>query len=417
MRFSRLAVVVLLLGVFCRIGGAQPPVEMHLKVTAGTAGQDVPVCAVIDLPAALRDVPAGDILGFLSHGNRRQSGQVIKNDGGKAELWWIVPKIEAGASTTWTARLVNRRWMSRAPQSSLFSFTDTRGQYLDLFCAGQHVTRYMYAHDSSTPERRFETYKPFHHVYDGDRRLTNGPDGESEYIAENIRYPHHRGVFIGWNHVKFSGQDYDLWHMSGVEQVHQQFLTQAAGPVLARTTSLIYWNDKEAQPILVERRSVTVYRQADPTVTLLDFHTELTAPRGDAELDGDPEHAGMQYRPHNDVAAGGPEVKAKYLFHQEGINPREDPDLPWVAMSYGLGGQRYCVEHMNHPDNPKDSIYSAYRDYGRFGAFPKTTVKKGETLTLRYRIWVGQGDLSGREAPAARYATFVAPPEVKVLKR
>jgi hypothetical protein len=295
-------------------------------------------------------------------------------------------------------------------------FEDTSGTYLDLLSEGTPLLRYMYAHDASTDQRRFETYKPFHHVYDGELRLTNGPDGQSEYVSNQIRYPHHRGIFIGWNKLTFDGKRYDLWHMKNVEQVHQRFEQTITGLAQASCTSLIHWNDDKGKPIIAERRKVTVYRQATPTVVLLDFHTELTAVRGDVYLDGDPEHAGVQYRAHNDVAAGGADVKAKYLFHADGIDPRKDKDLPWVAMSYGLAGKRYSVQHMNHPDNPKGTVYSAYRDYGRFGAFFKHTIEKGETLTLRYRIWVGRGELPDRKTLASRYAAFVNPPRVEVLE-
>jgi len=295
-------------------------------------------------------------------------------------------------------------------------FEDTSGKYLDLLSEGTPLLRFMYAHDPSDPQRRFETYKPFHHVYDGDQRLTNGPDGESEYVSNQILYPHHRGIFIGWNKLTFDGKRYDLWHMKNVEQVHQRFEQTIAKPAQASCTSLIHWNDDKGKPIVAERRKVTVYRQGAPTVVLLDFHTELTAVRGDVVLDGDPEHAGVQYRAHNDVAAGGADVQAKYLFHADGIDPRKDKDLPWVAMSYGLAGERYSVLHMNHPDNPKGTVYSAYRDYGRFGAFFKRTITKGETLTLRYRIWVARGDMPSREALAARYTAFVNPPQVEVLE-
>ncbi|MDB4724532.1 hypothetical protein OAF71_01935 [bacterium] len=61
---------------------------------------------------------------------------------------------------------------------------------------------------------------------------------------------------------------------------------------------------------------------------------------------------------------------------------------------------------MNHSDNPKGSIYSAYRDYGRFGSFPKVTLKKGESLKLNYRIRVTLGDFPEREKMALEYADY-----------
>jgi hypothetical protein len=308
-----------------------------------------------------------------------------------------------------------------AMDSKQFSWKDHQDQYLDLLFDGHKVTRYMYAHDTSSEQRTFETYKPFLHVYDASGNLlTNGPDGEHPYLRDKILYPHHRGIFIGWNRLTFEGKQYDLWHMPQAHMVHQKFLEQIAGPVLARSTALIYWNedkDDKGEPILVERRQTTVFRQSDPTVLLLDFHTELKAVRGDVFLNGDPEHAGFQYRPNDAVAKGGPEVKAKYLFHKDGIDPRKDRDLPWVAMSYGLDSGRYSVEHMNHPDNPKSTLYSAYRDYGRFGAFFTKELDAGQTLTLNYRVWVGRGELPERRDMENKHTVFIEATSVEVSKR
>jgi len=300
--------------------------------------------------------------------------------------------------------------LSSAQGAEGMSFQDNDGKWLDVLCDGTPLLRFMTDYDPSTPQRRFETYKPFLHVYDGAQRLTNGPDGESQYIADQIRYPHHRGIFIGWNKLACAGKSYDLWHMPNVAQVHKGFVKTKAKGKAAECVAIVFWNDPEGQPLLVERRSITAQKLEAPAIVLLDFETELIAIRGDVELKGDPEHAGVQYRPHNDVAAGGPDVKAKYLFHAEGIDPHKDKDLPWVALSYGLAGKRYTVQHMNHPDNPKGTRYSAYRDYGRFGAFPVATIRTDQPLTLRYRFRIARGDLPTRETLAAQYAELVSLP-------
>lgn len=295
------------------------------------------------------------------------------------------------------------------------AFRDNDGKSMDLLYDGTPLLRYMIEFDPSTPQRRFETYKPFLHVYDGAQRLTNGPDGQSDYVSDQILFPHHRGLFIGWNKLTCEGKRYDLWHMPNVAQVHQRFEVKRAEGKVAKCIALVHWNDPEGQPILVERRSITAHRLAAPAIVQLDFVTQLKAVRGDVELKGDPEHAGVQYRPHNDVATGAAEGKAKYLFHADGIDPHKDKDLPWVAMSYGLGSKRYVVQHMNHPDNPKGTVYSAYRDYGRFGAFFEGTIEKGQTLTLRYRFWIAQGEMPSRETLAAQQAAFTNLAKVKVL--
>jgi hypothetical protein len=412
-RFAKVlfvSVAILLGGV---AGGAE---RLALRVSAPGDCVDVPVHVSIELPRGLADVPLEEIGVGLRQADTGQvvPGQLVKTDEGKAELWWILPQAKASTPSAWVATLGKK---SKADWD-VFSWKDNKGQHLDLLFGGRKVTRYMYAYDTSTKQRTFETYKPFHHVFDASGNLlTNGPDGLHPYLKDKIRHPHHRGIFVGWNKLAFGGQQYDLWHMKGVHQVHQRFLELTAGPVLARSKVLIHWNDKSGEPIIAEQRQTTVFRQGDPTVLLMDFQTELKAVRDDVFLNGDPEHAGLQYRAHNDVNAGGEDVKATYLFHKNGTNPKKDHDLPWAAMSDGLSSGRYSVQHMNHPDNPKPTVYSAYRDYGRFGAFFKKEIGAGRTLMLRYRIWVGQGRMPKRREPANGYLAFVNAPEVEVLRR
>ena len=290
-----------------------------------------------------------------------------------------------------------------------FSWKDTEGKYLDLLYDGRKVTRYMYDSDESSEQRIFETYKVFHHVFDekGENLLTNGPDGENPY-TKKVLYPHHRGIFIGWNKLQFDGKSYDTWHMTkGVRQVHQKFLEKKADSEKAISTALIHWKNGDGVVMVAEKRTMTVCRPGDGTIVLLDFETELKAPNGEVYLNGDPEHAGFQYRPHDGVAKGPAEDKAKYLFHKDRIDPKKDKDLPWVALEYGLNGKRYSVLYMSDPANPNsDAVYSAYRDYGRFGEFFKHTIPAGQTLKLRYRIRVSEGSLPDRKALAKQYEAF-----------
>jgi hypothetical protein len=313
--------------------------------------------------------------------------------------------------TKWITVLLGISFAGSAACGAGFAWKDTEGKYLDLLYDGHKVTRYMYDHDESSEQRIFETYKVFHHVFDGkgENLLTNGPDGENPY-TKTVLYPHHRGIFIGWNKLQFDGKSYDTWHMTnGVRQVHQKFLDKKAETEKAVSTALIHWKNGEGKVMVEEKRTMTVYRPEDGTIAQLDFETELKAPNGEVYLGGDPEHSGFQYRPHDGVAKGPAEGKAKYLFHKEGIDPEKDKDLPWVALEYGLNGKQYSVQYLSDPANPNaDAVYSAYRDYGRFGEFFKHTIPMGQTLKLRYRIRVSEGPLPDRESLAKQYAAFTA---------
>jgi len=235
-----------------------------------------------------------------------------------------------------------------------FSWKDTEGKYLDLLYDGQKVTRYVYDHDESSDQRTFETYKVLHHLFDetGEKLLTNGPDGVNPY-AKSVKFPHHRGIYIGWNKLQYDGKSYDTWHMTnGVRQIHQEFLMKRAAVDEGGSTALIHWINGEGKVMVAEERTVTVHRPTQDRIVMLDFETKLKAVNGEVFLGGYPEHAGFQYRPHDDVAKGPAEVKAKYLFHEDAIDPKKDKDLPWVAMSHGLNGKQYSVLYMSHPDNP-----------------------------------------------------------------
>ena len=272
---------------------------------------------------------------------------------------------------------------------------DTEGSHADILRDGKTLVRYMYARDESTDATKHNTYKVYYHVFDpgGREPITKGPGG---------KYTHHRGMFIGFSKLTSNGKTSDLWHMKDTLQRHVEFVRKEVAGVSAVLSSVIHWTIPGAT-IVEETRTLTVHDD-DESHLVVDFVSELKAVGSDAKFSGDPEHAGMQYRPHNGVAEN---QSAKYVFPQEQTNVRQEVDLPWVALTYQLGDATYSVQHMNHPNNPKASLYSAYRDYGRFGAFSVFEVGENETRTLRYRIRVTLGDVPLREVLNAEYKRFV----------
>lgn len=268
-----------------------------------------------------------------------------------------------------------------------FTVADTKGQHLDLVTpAGQPILRYVYARDTSTPERTFDTGKVFAHVFasDGETTITKGPGG---------KFPHHRGIFIGWSKIQHGGKRHDLWHVKNTSQEHRKFLKTEGAETGATVTSVISWIGTEGTAIAEEARTYHVVAQED-VHAVIDFSSEVKAVSGDIELNGDPEHAGIQFRPSQQVAEN---KSAKYVFHEEGIQPQKNPDLPWVAAMFEVDGQTWTVQHMSHPSNPKGARWSAYRDYGRFGPFTVVKIADGSSQVFRYRFRVISG-----EAPPVR---------------
>lgn len=267
-----------------------------------------------------------------------------------------------------------------------YSFHDEKGQHLDVLRDGKIVARYMYAHDKSTAERLHETYKPYLHVFDAEGKapITKGPGGT---------FTHHRGIYIGWNKLNIAGKIYDRWHMKGGEQVHEKFLSQKADSESATFTSLVRWTGDGPEAILEEERTLTFLPAPAPAYAVIEMTSKLKAVGGETKLDGDPEHAGLQFRPAEAVDR----KVTTYVYPVENAEPHKDKDYPWVGETFGLGGKQYSVVYLNHPENTKEASCSAYRDYGRFGFWFKGTIPAGGTQTLRARFIIAEGEMLSAE--------------------
>jgi len=279
-------------------------------------------------------------------------------------------------------------------------FRDVPGKYIDILQNDKPIVRYIYAFDKSSNDRKHETFKVFHHVMneEGTSPITKGPRG---------KFTHHRGMFIGWNKLKHDGGEHDLWHMRADEaQVHKDILVKESNAERSVLSTRIEWLGTDGKTVCLEEiRTITVHHNEPEAHAVIDFQSELKAVNGDIELGGDAQHAGMHYTAAQDVAEN---KSATYIFHADHINAKEDPDLPWVTMTYKMDdGKHYSVQHMNHPENPKDTYYSAYRDYGRFGAFFEKAINNGNSLSVKYRLRITSGEVPSIEEMAAQYEMYV----------
>ncbi len=276
-------------------------------------------------------------------------------------------------------------------------FKDEAGTSLTVLTpAGKPIARYEYAHlTDAAGKPSFDTAKVYWHVL--------GPDGEPLTKGPGGLFPHHRGIFIGWSRIRHAGKSHDLWHVRNTSQKHVSFVEQTAGKDASTVAARIDWIGTEGKVVLRETRTFSV-RYADAAAyATIDVVSELEPVDGEVSLGGDPEHAGIQFRPSQKVAEN---KSATYTYHKEGVNAAKDVDLPWIALTFDIDGQKWTVQHMSHPDNPDGSRWSAYRDYGRFGEFPVMKIADGETATLRYRFRVTIGDAPDREKLNDAYATY-----------
>ena len=273
----------------------------------------------------------------------------------------------------------------------------------------------------------FATMKPFHQFYDpakGETLLSSG----AEPKTDQFQYPHHRGLFFGFSKIGYEidgkARTADIWHGDkNAYSSHEKYLAEAVGPLFARHTTQIGWFGSDGERIATEKRTVTVYRAEGGT--LLDWSTEVSTELPKVKLDGDPQHAGFHHRAAHEVA--DKTAKQTYYLRPDGKgkegdtrnwdDEKKDPktiDLPWNACSFVVGGERYTLLRIPHPDNPKGTRGSE-RDYGRFGDFAPHELTPKTPLKLAYRLWLQAGEMTVEECEDIRRG-FADVPKVDAAK-
>jgi hypothetical protein len=219
---------------------------------------------------------------------------------------------------------------------------------------------------------------------------------------------------MGFNKCTYGdGKRADTWHCQKDDhQSHQGFLNVEAGPVVGRHRVAVDWHGAKKEVFAKEEREMTVYNV--PRGTLVEFASRVKTPGGKVKLDGDPQHAGFQFRAHNDVAAKT--AKQTYYLRPDGKGEpgktrnwpgdKAHVDLPWNAMSFVLDGKRYTVAYLDHPKNPRAARHSE-RDYGRFGCYFEYEVTKDNPLVVHYRVWLQEGEMT-RDQVQALSTSFTA---------
>jgi hypothetical protein len=332
------------------------------------------------------------------------------------EIHFILPHLSAGQSLRLKAVLSTESTSG----GDTFAWHDHPGEFTELRLGTRPVMRYHYsAYDDSSEANRVRTYKVFHHLYSpkGDVLTTGGLSADPD-----VHSPHHRGIFYGFNRISYgNGKTADTWHCTnGAHQAHDRFLANEAGLVLGRHRVAISWHGQDKKAFAEEERELTVYNV--PGGQLVEFASRLRPSAGPVKLDGDPQHAGLQFRADNEVFA---RTSAQTIFvRPDGTGKpgetrnweprtRQGPvNLPWDAMSFVLRSKRYTLAYLDHPNNPKEAR-SSEREYGRIGSYFEYTLEKDKPLRVNYRLWLQLGLMKPDEITVLS-TNFVEPVGVSV---
>ncbi len=341
---------------------------------------------------------------FLSSGRLGLSG-------GKPELLALIPELNANASRTLEVRIVPRP--KGGLPAPLFAWHHVGNDTIELRTNGTSpraiakFTRFVFD-PNAVPKAKVltnPTIKPYHHVFgpDGTTLLTNGPDG---------RYPHHRGIFYGFNQISYQGKKADVWHCRNGEhtQAGEKQVT-ANGNLLGLHRIHVEWDGRDGGAFAREERELAFYPMSGGL--LVDFRSRLKTDIAEGvKLDGDPQHAGFHFRANSAVEAN---AKQTYFLRpdgkgKEGVEKNWDPktkkgpvNLPWDAMCFVLDGNRYTVLYLDHPNNPKEARQSE-RTYGRIGTYFEYQLKPEKPLFVQYRLWIQPGEMTVEQCEALNRA-------------
>lgn len=221
---------------------------------------------------------------------------------------------------------------------------------------------------------------------------------------------HHRGVSWMWPRVQTGGEEYDLWHLEGVRQVFDQWLVRRAGPNAATMGAKVHW-ETETDTIVDERIWIRAFPARQGT-RALDVRLTLEATEQPVTLLGqsnqDKGYGGFSFRyaPRDSTVIVSPDGRAEDSNHQR---------FRWADETGRFGGADHWegAAIFQHPSHPRFPVQWTLRHYGFLGvAWPGNdgaALVPGEPVTLRYRVWLHEGDAEEGRVEAA-YDAFVNPP-------
>lgn len=235
-----------------------------------------------------------------------------------------------------------------------------------------------------------------------------GPHGElltEDYPAD---HPHHRAVNWSWATIQWREETRDLFAISGIWARPSRFAHASGGPEagVIEAESRWMWDDKE--PVVRERVIMRAHRATDDG-RYIDFEIQLTALVDDLQFAGRLE-AG--YSGFNIRMAPGRDQQIR--LHNADTNAPGDatPQCSWGDYSAVFDGMEgpsgiAIFQHVNNPAYPSEwlqypplNFFQPAYPGGRLIPMPK-----GETITLRYRLWIHEG-VPTEDQLAKRWAVY-----------
>lgn len=284
--------------------------------------------------------------------------------------------------------------LDKSELQSPFSFQERENGSLLLLENDEPIMAYQYKQqlEKGVPKRyKRSTY--VHPLYDLSGRVLTDDFPQDHY--------HHRGLSWNWPKVWVNEKRYDLWHiygirneLDGIHQIFDKWTIKEKGPVCLLLGAKNHWETDNGQKVMNEDVLFRVFRKTIHG-RAIDVQLKWTAIES-IKISGQDKkgYGGFNFR-------FAPRQQTQ-ITSQSGPED-SDSDLrtySWVDFSAQFENQN---EHsgaaiFQHPYNPDFPAGWCLRYYGYIGvAWPGIEVlelNKGDSLDLRFRIWVHKGDVN-----------------------
>lgn len=224
----------------------------------------------------------------------------------------------------------------------------------------------------------------------------NGPSNGSVTSMRNGNFPHHSSLFFGCDKVNGGNYWQEGLERGQIISLRADIVESGNNKVVIETENI--WRRPNANSPIKDFRKITI---SAPSKELFQIDFDVTMEMlMDVTIDKT-NHSLFSGRMDADLAVtnGGTMINADGDKGEKGTFGKKSP---WIDF-YGKRGDK--IEGMAIMQHPSNDWYPSpwfTRDYGFFSPTPmywpendkETTLKKGQTIKLKYRVLVHNGDVT-----------------------
>lgn len=222
----------------------------------------------------------------------------------------------------------------------------------------------------------------------------NGPSNASVTSIRNANYPHHSSLFFGCDEVNGGNYWQEGLERGQIISIRADIIESGNDKVIIENECI--WRRPNANAPIKDTRKITI---TAPSKDLYQIDFDVTLEMLMDVIIEKTNHSLFSGRMDADLAVinGGTMINSN---GEKGEKETFGKKAAWIDFYGKRGDKQEGMAIMQHPSNEWYPAPWFTRDYGFFSPTPmywpqndkETTLKKGQTIKLKYRVLVHSGD-------------------------